>query len=344
MATEGRREDTDLEPATIEDSLGGEPYAFEFFHAVRLLERLDDLRTPVGGFAPPSKESVRFGAHLSLGFPASEIQSLELGEDGPPLMRVNFMGLVGPQGVLPLEYTKLATERAQARDTTMRDFLDMFHHRMISLFYLAWEKYRFFVAWERGDRDSVAQHILDLIGLGTSGLQSRLNVTDEALVYYGGLLSQHPRSATVLEQLLADYFAVPVEIEQFAGAWHQLDKDTICRLGHDSGPSEQLGMGAVVGNEIWDQHSVVRIQLGPLSLDRYLAFLPGGEAHDQLRDLTRLFAHTEIDFEVRLVLKRDEVPRCELGAEGPSALKLGWITWGKTRDMDRDPSDTILRL
>ncbi|MCP5112513.1 MAG: type VI secretion system baseplate subunit TssG, partial [bacterium] len=283
--------------------LYAEPYLFEFFHAVRLLERQSEGGQPVGRYSALSKEAVRLGVHLSLGFPASEIQSLTPAENVPPLMRVNFMGLVGPQGVLPLEYTRLAQDRVQARDTTLRDFLDIFHHRLLSLFYQAWEKYRFFVAWERGERNRVAQHIMELVGLGTPGLQSRLEVTDEALVYYGGLLSQHPRSATALQQVLADYFGVPVEVEQFCGSWHKLDESSTCHLGAGSGPSEQLGLGAVVGDEVWDQHSVVRIQLGPLTLDQYLGFLPGGDAHTRLRDLTRLFAHNEIDFEVRLVLK-----------------------------------------
>lgn len=344
MAAQGGRQNTDLDPGTVEASLYREPYVYGFFQAVRLLERLSQGRKPVGRFSAPSKEVVRFGAHVSLGFPASEIQSLEPGGDGAPLMRVNFMGLVGPLGVLPLEYTRLVRERLQARDTTMRDFLDIFHHRMISLFYQAWEKYRFFVAWGRGERDRVGQHVLDLIGLGTPRLQSRLAVADEALVYYGGLLSQQPRSAAVLQQLLADYFEVPVAIEQFCGVWQPLDADSLCHVGEDSGPSELLGMGAVVGDEVWDQHSVVRIELGPLSLDRYLSFLPGGDDHDHLRDLTRLFAETEIDFEVRLILQRDEVPRCELGASGAGAPKLGWVTWSRTRDMDRDPGDTILKL
>lgn len=344
MAAESRRENPDLDPAEVESSLYREPYLYEFFQAVRLLERFSPGSRPVGRFFPPNEEAVRFGANPSLSFPASEIQSLEEGESGPPRMRVNFMGLIGPQGVLPFEYTQLVRERLQVRDATMRDFLDIFHHRMISLFYHAWEKYRFFVAWERGERDRVAQHVLELTGLGTPGLQSKLSVPDAALVYYGGLLSQSPRSAAALQQLLADHFEVPVEIEQFCGVWQALDEDSICHVGEESGPSEQVGMGAVVGDEMWDQHSVVRIELGPLSLNQYRSFLPDGDWHEQLRDLTHLYARQEIDFEVRLILKRDEVPGCELGDRSATAPRLGWVTWSKTRAMDRNPGDTILRL
>ena len=87
----------------------------------------------------------------SLAFPAAEIQRLELPEDdaGQPRMDVNFLGLTGPQGVLPIYYTQLIAERARLRDTAIRDFLDIFNHRMISLFYRAWEKYRFPIGYER---------------------------------------------------------------------------------------------------------------------------------------------------------------------------------------------------
>ena len=135
-----------------------------------------------------------------------------------------------------------------------------------------------------------------------------------------------------------------VEIEQFAGAWYPLDKNTQCCLGTGAPASELLGAGAVVGDEVWDQQSVVRIKLGPLDLSRYLDFLPTGSAYKPLQDLTRFYAGNEIDFEVQLILKRGEVPSCELGAEGETAPMLGWVTWARTRDMDRDPSETTLRL
>ena len=65
----------------------------------------------------------------------------------------------------------------------------------------------------------------------------------------------HPRSAAALRQVLADYFDVPVEIEQFVGAWYPVDAESQCCLGEGGGYSEQLGFGAVVGDEVWDQQS-----------------------------------------------------------------------------------------
>ena len=217
----------------MEAELREEPYLFEFFQAVRLLERSFPGKSPVGRFNPPSTEVVRFVANSTLAFPASEVQSLEWPKDGPGQMKVNFMGLTGPEGVLPLYYTSLLAERMRAGDRSAVDFFDIFNHRIISLFYLAWEKYRFSVAYEREGLDPFSHHLMDLIGLGTPGLQNRLPVLDDSLLYYSGLLAQRPRSAAALRNLLGDYFEVPVEVEQFAGGWYPLDRNTQTSLKAD---------------------------------------------------------------------------------------------------------------
>jgi type VI secretion system protein ImpH len=344
MATSSRPSDLDVSKSTVEERLRNEPYLFEFFQAVRLLERFLPDKVGVGKFAPLSAEVARFQANSTLAFPASEIQALTWPAKGPVQMKVNFMGLTGPEGVLPLNYTVFLAERARAGDSSAADFFDTFNHRIISLFFQAWEKYRFWIAYERGDRDQFSHHLLDLIGLGTPGLEARQVVPDGSLLYYSGLLAQHPRSAAALELLLTDYFEVPVEVEQFAGGWYRLDANTQCCLEGRSSYSEQLGMGAVVGDEVWDQTARVRIRIGPLSLAQYEEFLPTGSAFEPLRVLTRFFSNDEFDFEVQLILNRHEVPRCELDADAESAPRLGWTTWGKTQEMTRDVADTVLQL
>ena len=110
---------------------------------------------------------------------------------------------------------------------------------------------------------------------------------------------------------------MPVEIEQFVGAWHGLDEPDLCRFD-DETPSQQLGLGAIVGDEIYNQQSGVRIKLGPMGLVQYLDFLPSGTAHQPLKSLANFIARGDMDFEVQLILKKDEVPECELGdADSP---------------------------
>jgi type VI secretion system protein ImpH len=323
--------------------LNEEPWTFQFFQAVRLLERILPDRSPIGRFVHPSKEIVRINVNTITAFPASQIQELRWDTGGAPVLVVNFMGLFGPLGTLPLYYSEMIRERLRAKDTTVVAFFNIFNHRMISLFYQAWEKYRFTIAYERGERDRFSHHLLDLIGLGTAGLQKRQSVPDDSLLFYSGLFALHARSAAALRQILIDYFDVPVEVEQFVGAWYPLTVPNQCRLDNFA-VSEQLGIGAVVGDEIWDQGAGVRVRLGPLDLRQYLDFLPEGTAYSPLRAITRFFSGDEIDFEVQLILKRGDVPACELDDVPAVVPQLGWSTWVKSAPMTRDPADTILRI
>jgi type VI secretion system protein ImpH len=330
--------DSPLEQALREDSC-----SFEFFQAVALLQRLRAESEPVGQFSNPEDEAVRFRVHNTLAFPASQIQSIDWPEQGPPEMMVNFMGLTGPNGVLPYCYTELMLERLKAKDSAMESFFDIFNHRIISFFYRAWEKYRFPATYYQGD-DTFSHHLLDLIGLGTQGLRDRQSMPDTALLHYAALVGAQARSAEALEAILSGYFEVPVAIEQFAGAWYRLDPSAQCGMTDEGDDSERLGMGVVVGDEIWDQQSRVRVQLGPLSLEQYSSFLPDGSAYEPLKAMVRFFSNDELDFEVKLVLKIEDVPKCELGGEDSASPRLGWVSWLKSVPLDHNPGDTILNF
>lgn len=340
-----------MSDARVERMLREEPTAFSFFQAVRLLTRLRTAHAPVGGWADPSTEVVRFAASTSLGFPASEIQSLALpdergnGEGAPARMTVNFLGLTGPQGVLPHLYTEQAAALARSRDTALRDFLDLFNHRVLSLFYRAWKSHQPAVLQEERAEDRLYDHLLDLAGLGTEGLHGRLPVLDSALAFYAGVLSLRARPADGLARLVGDYFDVPATVEQFVGEWRRVDARGQCTLDGDD-DSGRLGFG-VLGNAAWDAQARVRLRLGPLTRSQYDAFLPGGDAHEALCALVRLYAAEEVGVDAQLVLARGEVPPCVLGPparDGPAPPKLGRGTWLASRPLGRDPDETALRL
>jgi type VI secretion system protein ImpH len=333
-------------------SLFGDPQGFEFFQAVHLLERLYPECAPVGEFADPNDEVVRFETPSGVAFPASEIRSLEQAtDDGPARMTVNFFGLTGPQGVLPLDYSLYAAARGRAGDHALKDFLGLFEHRLISLFYRAWAKSHPTAGFGRSatsdagaeaerTRDWLTAQLLSVVGLGTPGLQNRLPLSDESLLYYAGLLSLPSRPAAALEQLIGDHFDVPCEVEQFVGAWYPLSRSAQTALGDELG---SLGGGAVAGDEVWDQQGRVRVRIGPLTRLRYDEFLPGGGSHEALRALTRFYGNDQFDFEIQLVLARDEAPRFQLGADD-APLPLGWCTWLRTAPLDHDPDDALFTL
>jgi type VI secretion system protein ImpH len=331
----------------LEDFVFANAESIEFFQLVRLLHQIYPDRKGVGEYsARLDQEVARFGVPSTLGFPAGEVAKLDPPTgDTPARMLVNFMGLVGPEGVLPLEYTLLVDDRVRHRDTGLRDFLDIFHHRIVSIFYRAWERTNFFAALERGKPDRLSEHVADLAGIGVPEVQANLPVDTESLLYYAGLLAPHQRSAAALEQLIADYFDVDATVVQFTGRWYDIDTRTQCALGEERGESDQLGFGAVVGDAVYDPQAGVRIRLGPLSRQRYADFLPGAAARRTLRDVVRFFAGDHLDVELQLVLKADDVPACRLGADHETPLALGWYTWLHTSSqMSRDPDDTVLSL
>ena len=328
--------------AEVEEELRHEPWNFEFFQMVRLLERLGNGK-PVGRFDNPQEEAARFLSNPALAFPPSEIHSLDWPRGGQPNVTVNILGLNGPLGVLPIAYSEWINERIRAKDHTLRSFLDLFHHRLLSLFYQAWEKYRFPVAYERDRNDRFTRYLLAFVGLGTHGLRRRLSVPDEGVAFYTALLALQTRSATALRQILQDYFGVPVEVEQFVGTWRPIPESDQTRTGDEREYSEQLTLGAIAGDEVWDQQSTARIVLGPLTLSQYLEFLPNGSAYQPLCDLADFFSRREIDFELQLILRRDETPGMVLQEES-GGFMLGWTTWLKSAPMTRDPADTVLQL
>ena len=331
--------------AEVRKRLFDAPYEFEFFQAVRLLGRMQPGKSPVGRYVHPQEEIVRFGANPTLSFPASQIYSLLTTKDGYLKMEINFMGLVGPTGLLPSHLTELITNRVRAKDTALLDFFNIFNHRMTSFFYQAWEKNHFTVGYERNQNDPLTGFLLAIAGLGSPGLRNRQTVRDETFIYYAGILGAAPKSATAFEAVLADYFDVPVEIEPFIGVWRHLDEPDQTQVGDESVEAATLVFGAVAGDEVWDQQSRVRIKLGPLTAERYREFLPSGSAWPALKAITQTYRGTDMEFEVQLILKREEVPVVELKKLADDSPRLGWDTWLKSKPLfNRDPGDTILLL
>jgi type VI secretion system protein ImpH len=349
MAAAGRSRDPGVAQRLYE-----EPTRFEFFQAVRVLRSLRAAAS-ASGAGDDLDRIARFRARLSLEFPASDIYALEPAHDAcvttaepdqPPQMTVAFFGLTGPSGVLPRHYTEMLIERrTRHKDTTARDFFDLFNHRLISLFYGAWEKYRFHVRYERGDRGALTHYLLSLAGLGTRGLQDRLQhkdggVHDDTLAYYSGLLAKRPRNVASLQALLADHFGAKVEVEQFQGRWLRLDARDRTRLGVDVAGAG-LGEGAVLGDSVWDCQSKIRIRFGPLSWQRFRELLPAGSAFSAVNALVRLFVGPSVEHDLQLVLKAEQVPAFRFGPTGADAPRLGWSIWLKNQPLTADAAQAV---
>lgn len=321
------------------EKLHQEPFQFRFFQAVRLLQKMNPERGPVGYFIAPHAEAIRFVSRTSLGFPPSELHALTEVEDGQVALTVEFMGLCAAVSVLPSVYTEYLLDRARDNDMATEEFLNIFNHRLISFFYRGWAKYRLFIDYERSGSDRLAAPLFDLLGLGSPELRERTGIESAAFLHYIGLLGRGIRSVASLQQVLEDFFEVPVRVEQFAGTWRKLPPDCYTRFSGYDRPSEQLGVGVIAGEEVWDQHGRIRLFLGPMPLSSYLQFLPDGPAHAALASWLRFFSNGNYETEVRLILARSDVPDCALGGGGDARPQLGFVSWLKTKKLDRDPAD-----
>ncbi len=372
-----------------------QPYEFDFFQAVWLLERLEPHRAAVGRQGSPAGETVRFAALASLSFPPSAVYDLRHDQaSGVPRMTVAFLGLTGPAGALPRHYSELLLrverEAKGPERHALRDWLDLFNHRLISLFFRAWEKYRFYVPaargqWRSSQPDLFTDALFSLIGMGLPSLRGKLSVwqrprgwaipgeqaaestanapeertftspmqprrlaaiEDLALLYYSGLFVQRPRTAANLQALISDYFQLPAQVLQFQGQWLRLEPSNQSRLGGEH-HNNQLGVNAVVGQQVWDVQSKFRLRIGPLDYRQFVEFLPDRSACSNfktlflLSHLVRLYVGPEFDFDVQLVLKADQVPAIVLNSQAEIGPRLGWNTWLRGTPAQHDAQDAV---
>ncbi|MCE9533644.1 MAG: type VI secretion system baseplate subunit TssG [Planctomycetes bacterium] len=335
------------------DSLVKAPANFDFFQAVRLLERMSKgERVPVGGDRPPEEEAVSFRVWPGLGFPAGSIVKAEEGtESTSPELWVTFLGLIGAQGVLPQHYSSLLLSRIRKKDFHLRDFLDMFHHRIMSLFYRAWEKNRLPFSYEHS-RDTAAEDagtraLFSLIGLGTGGTRGRCGFPDESQLYFGGLLARSTRSAVGLQQLLSEYFGVEARVVQYEGQWLRLDRENQANLPDTRNPlgsNTCLGRDVIIGRRVWDVQSKIRLSLGPLRYATFHAMLPGGDQKLALRRWVRQYLGLELDVDVQLLLAPEEVPWTRLRYDEEHGPRLGWNSWARSHNVASPPTEAVFAL
>ncbi|HPI91849.1 MAG TPA: type VI secretion system baseplate subunit TssG [Deltaproteobacteria bacterium] len=336
MATKKRQPDS-----PVASRLFKEFFRFSFYRAVALLERLNPSRKALGETLDPREEAVRFSVKPGLSFPPSDIANLTQPEgDGRPKMEVSFLGLIGPSGVLPYWFNDLAISRAQAKDYALIDFLDIFHHRFLTLFYLAWKRCRLGDNYRPGAQDRMSGHLLSLIGLGTPGMKGRLGISEESLIFCSGLLARQVPSASAVEEAVRYMAGADAHVHQFVERLIPVDPGDCTRLGS---MNAELGVNTICGSYVRECQTKFRIHLGPVGYRHFLRFLPGGDLIRPIFALVRYMVGVEYEFEIRIFLKAGDVPGCILGAAAADAPRLGWSTWmlGKGLHLKEDPSVTL---
>ena len=322
--------------------LADEPHKFDFFQAVRLLENAHPGLPRVGTSLRLRDDPIRFAQSPSLSFAPAAIAGFAPADgEAPPTLTQRFFGLFGPNGPLPLHMTEYARERARRMpsDRALVRFLDMFHHRLLSLLYRAWAEAQPAVSLDRPDHDPFSRWVGSLAGYGQPTLLKRDAVPDGARLAAVGILGRSVHGAEGLERILNDFFRVPVRVHQWQPHWMRLPEDALSRIGLRNAPVA-LGQNALVGAKVWDCQTRFRIEIGPLTLEQYERFLPGGESMRRLRDWVLNYVGHELSCEMHLLLRQDEVPAAKLGGAGA----LGWASWLGPRRVDEPAGDLVLGI
>lgn len=332
--------ETDPRAAGLIDALEREPWSFDFFQALRRIEGALPGKARLGASARPVEDPVRLGQEPSLAFAPSTVAKFAPGDEtSPPRLTVRYPGLLGPSGPMPLHFTEYVRTRSRAaQDPSLARFLDVFHHRMLSLFYRAWAVSRPTVARDRPREDRFAAWVGATFGQGSPAFLDRDAAPDDAKRYYAGHLARQTRNAAGLVSILADFFGVPAEVRPFRGSWLEIPERARWRLG-ETPETGTLGVSTTAGGRTWERHLSFRVVLGPLSREEYERFLPGGRSLARLDALVRNYVGDELDYDVCLVLAREEAPRLVLGGD----TRLGITTWVLARTPENDPADLVLR-
>ncbi len=349
------------DPSGVGDRLASEGYRFDFLQAVWLLERYGDSGTKVGERGPVADERISFRPDVSMGFPSTEIKGIFRREtpEGVTsyLFDQTFMGLYGVSSPLPLHYAVDVIRAVESADVSdegsgrfrsgdkrdasvadaavsgrapVRDFIDILNHRLVSLFYRSWLKYRFERTFQLEGRDSITNYLALLIGCPPTHNRQTLGIDPLRLIRYAGVLTQRPRSATTLEGVLQDYWqGLGCHSQQCVGRWVLIEESDQNRLGRQN---TTLGEDVCLGSQVYDLCGSFILTVGPMDWETYLAFLPDETNFDETKRLTMLYCTDPLDFSFEFVLKEKEVPQMRVDSS-PQSARLGYTSWLRTDEV-----------
>ena len=325
-------------------SIGAEPWRFDFYFAMRWLECQHPDKPRFGTARLPSDEPIRLGQVADLSFAPSALHAVVPATAyAKPRIEVRFFGLFGPNGPLPYHLTEYARQRLLNHgDATIVRFADMFHHRLLLLFYRAWANGQPTVGLDRPQEDRFSDYVGALIGLGAPELSRRDAAPDHAKLHFAGALSRQVRNADGLAAMLSGYLRRPTRVEQFVGNWLPLPRTERTTIGgapaRRKSPSAQLGGGAVLGQMVWDRQHNFRVHVGPLDQEAFDSLLPQGRALPGLVAMVEQYIGVELSWDLKLTLQPDQVEPCRLGRQS----RLGWTSWMAMKNRSRVAELTLL--
>lgn len=297
-----------------------DPEHFDFFHLCRRFEAASPLNARLGEAAAMRDDIVRFGQEPWLAFPVSTVAAAFQREGRAPEVRVKFMGLLGPQGGMPLSLTDEARHYAAGGDDSLCRFMDVLNHRFIQLFFRAWADSRPVAHRDRIADDRFERYVASHIGLGSAPLRDLDSVPDAAKAAYAGIMSPRVKSCSRLRDVVAGLFGVRVDVQEFVGMRLLFEPGQLSRIGQGFA---NLGRNVLLGAGVYSVQDKFRLRLSVATLAEYKEFLPSGKKARKLAELVIFYIGTELEWDVELALPVGEVEPVRLGKAG----QLGWTTW-----------------
>ena len=321
-------------PPDFWQALEASPHKHGFYNTLRWLDARTPMRERLGRNSSPKHEPVRLKQEPYMAFAPSTTSKVTRAEGRVPEITFLHYGLFGPNGPLPLHFTELARERLiHHRDPTLAAFADIFHHRLLSLFYRAWADTRITVSLDSPNED-FSRYLASLMHIGFPSLQRRDSIGDHAKLHFAGHFLRQTRNPEGLSNILSTYFGIPVKVQEFVVHWVEIDSKHQSQLGG----SQQLGKNSLLGRALRDAHSKFRLVLGPMSQEKYESFLPGQSNSQKILDWVRQYTGVELSWDAVLCLQHHDVQGIRLGQAKP----LGLASWLGTRTVQQGDADDLI--
>jgi type VI secretion system protein ImpH len=306
-------------PVSNLEDMQAEPWRFDFFAALRRIERSWPERPRIGDSAAPQDDYLRLGQDPFMAFPAANLSKVEPLSDGRLRILVKFLGLMGPQGALPLATTEEAFGWLPNDDGFPR-FVDLLNHRFLQLFFRAWADSRPIAQHDRPADDRFKTYVGAMAGIGSAALQDLDSLPDDGKLAYAGLAAPQTKSASRLRGMVRGLFGVEAEIDEFVGSHLVLEPQECTRLGDRN---SRLGEDAIVGGSCFSVQDKFRLRIFVRDMAQYARFLPTGDRCEPLTDLIFFYLGEALDWDVELALPSACVEATRLGSFG----QIGWTSW-----------------
>ncbi|SIT59019.1 conserved hypothetical protein [Mesorhizobium prunaredense] len=338
MADDARQSLPDLDKFDL-DRVEELDDTFDFFELLRRLERRGGL---FGYSGHADREPARLGQHVRLSFSAKDVVAFRQAKDKTPArVTVANLGLMGPEGPMPLHLTRWVLDRLSQRwftgadarqtsDTTFVDFVNILQHRMIALYYRAWADAHPAVQVERAVGGRVRAMLEAMAGIGLPGTHNP--DLDAVKLRQAASLASQVDGPERLTLFLVEAFKVPVQIKEFVATWMTIPATLQTRLAQ---AYAVLGRGATIGPRVFSRQSRIELRVGPLGYEEFKTFLPGGQRLKMFKQAVRDMVGESLDVDLRIVLAREAVPPPRIGA-----VQLGRTTW-LARPIERGDADDM---